>query len=594
MHRERKRVYHSVIRLLSYSIIGLLLASCAQQVALTGGEQDVTPPGILKQEPPNYTTGFKEKSVRIYFDEYIELVNPSETFLISPPLKQQPEYMLRGKSLVITLNNELEENTTYIITCDNGIKDLREGNFLPLTTLVYSTGDYIDSLSLVGTVRDAFTLAEQEKIGVLLHRQDEDSVMLKNLPYYYTTTNKQGNFTFTNIAEGEYQLYALLDKNRNYIFDQSDEKIAFCDELVKPIYIPPIVNETDTTKVDSTDINTLETDFPQIDSTEQDSTNTPRIDYSKNTLMLFTEQDTTLRFLKREFKGNYRHEFAFKNEISDFRLNQVSNLDTIVNYLTEYNKTNDTISIYLTSICESMVDFELYANERLLDTISFNPSQKGSSRRALKKADTAVNYLTYTVVTKGELHKHPCILFASPVDVFDLTQCILVEEQKDQSDTLSIECYFTDSNRRSLAFKYPFKEKTKYSILCRDSVFFSHHGAFNDSMKIDFTTKSSKDYGAIRISYQFYEGNNFIVQLLTDKLDVVQEDFLTFNKTINYNHLSGGKYRLRVIVDDNNNKKWDTGNFNARQQPEKIIYFDKVIDPQPNWKIEETFEVIVK
>ena len=572
----------------------LLFTSCAQQVALTGGEQDVTPPVILKQEPPNYTTGFNAQNIRIYFDEYVELSNPNETFFISPPFKKQPEYVLKGKSLIINLNNELEPNTTYIITCDNGIKDLHEGNFLPLTTFVYSTGDYVDTLSFAGNVKDAFTLIGQEKIGVLLYKQNEDSAMLRDLPYYYTTTDKNGNFIFTNIAEGEYQLYALMDKNRNYLFDQSDEKVAFFDELVKPIYIPPLVNQTDTVEADLQIENTSETDSISNDLLQKDSTITPRIDYSKNTLMLFLEQDTSLRFLRRDFKGNYRHDFIFKNPISDFKLNQISNLDTAVTYLTEYNKTNDTISVFITAFSENLIDFELFANQRLVDTISFNPSQTGTSRRARKTTDTTVNYLTYSVITKGELHKDPCIKFVSPVEIFDLTKCTLIEEQKNQSDTLSIECYFTDSNKRSLAFKYPFKEKTKYSILCDNSVFISYQGAYNDSIKIDFTTKSSKDYGSIRISYQFYEENNFIVQLLSDKSEVMQEDFITFNKSINYNYLQAGKYRVRVIVDANNNQIWDSGNFNSRQQPEKIIYFDKTIELQQNWKVEETFDVVIE
>ena len=590
---------YSVIQFLSSSVILFLCVSCAQQAHLTGGEMDTAPPVILNQEPQNYTTEFNSPDIRIYFDEYVELVNPSETFFISPPLKKQPEYVLKGKSLIINLNNELEKNVTYIITCGQGIKDLTEGNFLPLTSFVYSTGEYIDSLSLAGTVKDAVTLLPQEKIGVMLYKQDKDSALLSGMPYYYTLTDNNGNFMFTNIADGEYQLYALIDKNRNYLFDQSDEKIAFSDMPVKPIYIPPLVN-----KIDSLDTDSLKTDFSKIDtltkaslepdSTQKDTTIAPRIDYSQNTLMLFVEKDTSLRFMRRDFKGNYRHDFVFKNEITDFKLNQISNLDTLITYLTEYNKTKDTISVFFTAVSDNQIDFELFANQRLLDTLTFNPSQTGTTRRLSKKVDSTANHLMYNVITKGELHKEPCIRFDYPIEIFDLTKCTVVEERKNESDTLPIDCYFTDSNKRFLAFRYPFKEKTKYTVLCPDSVFFSYYGVCNDSIKIEFTTKTSKDYGAIRISYQFYEENNFIVQLLSDKAEVVQEDFITFNKSIVYNYLQAGKYRVRVIVDANNNQRWDSGNFLYRQQPEKIIYFEKTIDLQQNWRIEETFEVIFK
>jgi hypothetical protein len=596
MQKKKQKKHHSLIYLFTYSLVLLLLVACHQQIHLTGGEQDVTPPVILKQEPPNNTTRFNASQIRIYFDEYVVLDNPSENFLISPPLKNQPEYTLKGKSLIIKLNNELQENTTYIITCNQGIKDLTEGNFLPLTTFVFSTGDYIDSLSLAGTVKNAFTMIPEEKIGVMLYKHDEDSALLKDLPYYYTITDKDGKFMFTNIADSEYQLYALLDKNKNYLFDQKDEKVAFSSDLVRPIYIPSTASKTDSIQIDSTQIIEIQKDsLIQSDSTQRDSTLVPSIDYAANTLYLFEEQDTTTRYLRREFKGNYRHDFVFKNEIQDFKLNQISDLDTIITYLTEYNNTKDTISVFLTSISYKQIDFELFANDQLLDTITFDPSQKGtSSRKASQKADTLPNYLTYTEITKGELNKNPAIRFILPIKIFDLTQCTLIEELKNDTLSLPIECYFTDSINRILEFKYPFKEKTNYTILCPDSVFYSYFGTCNDSISIKFTTKSSKDYGAIRIAYQFYEENNFIVQLLSENLDVIREDFIKFNKNITYNYLPAGKYRVRVIVDANNNKRWDSGDFLSRQQPEKIIYFEKTLDLAPNWRMEETFEVVIK
>ena len=596
---------HKFYHFITYLLVIVLFTACAQMVSLTGGEQDVTPPTILKQEPPNYTTQFKASQIRIYFDEYVVLDNPSENFLISPPLKNQPEYILKGKSLIIKLNNELKENTTYIITCNQGIKDLTEGNFLPLTTFVFSTGYYIDSLSFIGTVKDAFTMQPEEKIGVMLYKHDEDSALLKDLPYYYTTTDREGKFKFTNLADGEYQLYALLDKNKNYLFDQKDEKVAFFTDLVRPIYIAPPANQADSLQTDSTQVDSmqiivnqtdsLQIDTTQTDSTQSDSTLVPTINYAANTLYLFEEQDTSTRFIRREFKGNYRHDFVFKNEIRDFKINQISDLDTAITYLTEYNSTKDTISVFLTAISHKQIDFELFANDQLLDTITFDPSHKGtSSRRAAQRADTAANYLTFTEITKGELHKNPAIMFALPVQKFDLNRCILVEERKDKSDTIPIDCHFTDSINRILTFKYAFKEKTNYTILCPDSVFYSYFGTCNDSISIKFTTKSSKDYGAIRIAYQFYEENNFIVQLLSEKLDVIQEDFIRFNKRITYSFLPAGKYRIRVIVDANNNKRWVSGDFHQRQQPEKIIYFEKTLDLAPNWRMEETFEVVVE
>jgi uncharacterized protein (DUF2141 family) len=604
MNRSTYKIYkiHYILPL-----ILVILFSCAQQASLTGGDKDVLPPVILKQEPPNFTTLFRSPTLQIFFDEYVELSNPLETFLISPPLPEQPDYLLNGKVLIITLNNQLEENTTYIINCNQGIKDLTEGNFLPLSTFVFSTGDYIDSLSLIGTVRDAFTLLPEEKTGVMLYKQNDDSALLILPPYYYTVTDNEGHFRFSNIAAGEYQLVALIDKNKNYIFDQNDEKIAFASAPVKAIYIPPVVakdsvemkKDWEGIKKDSGDIkNNLEgIKKDSLDSKViQDSSVQPSaLNYAENTLWLFQEQDTSTHFIRRDFKGNYRHDFIFKNEVADFKLNQITNQDTLILYFIHYTKTGDTVQVFLTTFAESDVDFEVYANQQLLDTITFNPSQKGSARRVSRRTtDTSGVYLTFQEITKGAPDKDPAILFESPIANFDLTQCVVIETRKDQSDTLPLTAYFADSLHRLLAFQYPFKEKTSYTLLCPDSLFWSYYGACNDTIRISFTTKSLKEYGSIQIQYQFEEENQYIVQLLSEKSELVKEDFLTGAQAITYNYLPAAKYRIRVIVDANKNHKWDSGNYILRQQPEKVIYFEKSIDLPANWKIEETFAVRIE
>lgn len=580
MYKKKSYFYRTIILL-------LLVSSCAQQAMLTGGDKDVTPPMILKQEPPNYSIHFNAKRIRIYFDEYIQLNNPSETFSVSPPMKNQLEYNLKGKSLIIDIKDTLKKNTTYIINYSEGIKDLTEGNPLPLTSFVFSTGSYVDSLSFFGSVKDAFTLSPVEKVTVLLFQHNEDSTLLRDEYYYYTVTDNHGHFRFSNLASGKYHLCALNDKNRNFIFDQTDESIAFFSDLVEPVYIPVPAKDT---------LSVLDADTTII----QDSIPAFSLDYEKYILWMFEEQDTTLRFLRREFKSDYRHDFIFKNPIRNFKLNQISHLDTAISYLTRYNKSKDTISIYLTSISHDLIDFELFANGQLLDTITFNPSQKGntgSGRRrgaARTATDTTKVFLTYKLISKGELHKDPCIEFSYPVQSYDLNKFLLVEHLKNRIDTIPVESYFTDSLKMQLAFRYPFKEKTQYEILSPDSIFCSYFSFCNDSIKINFTTKSQKDYVSLRINYEFYEKNNFIVQLLNEKSNVLQEDFLSLDEGITYIYLNPGKYRIRVIEDTNNNKKWDSGKYTIRRQPEKVFYFDKPIDIPANWKIEETFKVGVE
>ncbi|MDR1791983.1 MAG: Ig-like domain-containing protein [Bacteroidales bacterium] len=554
-------------------ISGLFFASCASIGTLTGGDKDVTPPQILSQEPDNQSIEFNSPQIKLTFDEYIELDNPMDNFLISPPLKDMPTYTIKGKSLIIKLNNSLDSNTTYIITASGAIKDLTEGNLLPITQWVFSTGQYIDSLSITGYLKDAITLEPIANAGVMLHKNATDSALMIQMPDYYTVTDEKGHFVFHYLADHEYALSALVEKSRNYLFDQKDEKVAFCSKSVRPYYLPP----PDTTAI-SLDSNISQKEIQIIEN-------------QNDTMYLFAQEDTVFRFLKRELKAEFTHSFSFHGKVDSFKLQQISDLDTLVGYLVQTNTSQDTVTVYFTRpIVPHRVDFELIVNSQIMDTLTINLMEKLAGTRH-SKSDTTVKRLNFQDKCNTELNILPSIVFFYPVDSADLEHFILIEKTKKTSDTLPLKVYFADSNLRILQFDYPFKEQANYSIFCPDSMFCSYHGHFNDSIKITFSTKSAKDYGTLKVNYHFFEEKHYILELLSENMQVLQQDFCTFDKSITYSYLKPAKYKLRVIADNNNNKKWDSGHYLSRQQPEKIIYFEKIIEILPNWKIEEEFEV---
>jgi len=51
------------------------------------------------------------------------------------------------------------------------------------------------------------------------------------------------------------------------------------------------------------------------------------------------------------------------------------------------------------------------------------------------------------------------------------------------------------------------------------------------------------------------------------------------------------EYSLRVIVDDNKNNKWDTGDFLNKIQPERIIYLPQKIELRANWTVNESIVI---
>ena len=67
--------------------------------------------------------------------------------------------------------------------------------------------------------------------------------------------------------------------------------------------------------------------------------------------------------------------------------------------------------------------------------------------------------------------------------------------------------------------------------------------------------------------------------------NVVYENFSEKNKK-NIKYLLPGTYKARIIMDSNVNKKWDTGDYFKKLQPEKVLYFHEDVIIRANWDTE--------
>ena len=217
----------------------LILVSCAKKGSPSGGKKDRTPPVMVSSSPENLSTNFNGTKIEIEFDEYIKLKDLSKQLIISPPLKTQPIISPQGnasKVLSIEILDTLAPNTTYTINFGKSIEDNNEGNPYKYFKYVFSTGDYIDSLTLSGSVRDALNKTSDDFVSVMLYEIDStfsDSVIYKEKPQYITNTLDSTNqFTLENLKKGTYFLVALKEKTENYMFNQQSDKIGFIKDYV--------------------------------------------------------------------------------------------------------------------------------------------------------------------------------------------------------------------------------------------------------------------------------------------------------------------------------------------------------------------------
>ena len=223
-----------------FFLITLSVVQCGRRGGtLTGGPKDEDPPVLVKAEPENLSTNFKSKKIRLTFDEYIKLQDIQDQLIVSPPLKYRPEITPQGgvqKYVEIEIKDTLLPNTTYTFNFGQSVQDNNEGNPLSFLTYVFSTGDYIDSLEVLGVVKDAFNKEVDKFVSVMLYEIDSaytDSTIYKKPPNYITNTlDSTVLFKLRNLKEGKYAIFAIKDAAKNNIFDQNSDKIAFLKDTI--------------------------------------------------------------------------------------------------------------------------------------------------------------------------------------------------------------------------------------------------------------------------------------------------------------------------------------------------------------------------
>jgi uncharacterized protein (DUF2141 family) len=71
---------------------------------------------------------------------------------------------------------------------------------------------------------------------------------------------------------------------------------------------------------------------------------------------------------------------------------------------------------------------------------------------------------------------------------------------------------------------------------------------------------------------------------------VVKSFHLKENKQLIIPELNPGNYTFRIVIDEHENGKWDTGNFETTTYPEIIHTFSEVTNVRANWDVDLKLE----
>ena len=520
----------------------LLWAACARVGSPTGGEQDKTPPKVVKTIPPNESVNFTGNHIRIYFDEFVTLRDIRKQLIISPPLAYFPEITPSGnasKYINIKILDTLRPNTTYTFNFGKSIQDNNEGNPLSFYTYTFSTGNTIDSLTLKGSIKDALRPKAENFVNVMLYEMGEkysDSVVYKQRPIYVVNTlDSLTTFELSHLKAGKYMLVGMKDKDNNYLFDPKTDKIGF--------HPTPITIPTD----------------------------------SSYTLSLFKEVPQTQA--SRPFQsGEQRISIGYQGEKDSIQVTPLPPFPADWKWVIEKEPTKDTLWLWYHPKIEDSLKLIVKSNRS--DTIKVNLRKMKPEKWKITPEFKGISPTEEEIVLSSN----------TPIRAFN-KEAIKLMVAKD-SIKVEFEPIFTP-NTSQITFKVKVKEGEKY-LFKAFNAFENFFGQKSDTLQESFSAKKAEDFGSLKLTFRDNVSLPFIIEL-TDKdaKKVLYEQYVEqTSPTYNFPFVKAGNYRLRVIEDRNRNKKWDTGNFLGRLLPEPVRYFAKEIELRANWEVEQEISFV--
>jgi len=566
-------------------------SSCANIGMPSGGLKDSIPPVVVRTIPANNQTSFTDKTIRVTFNELIKTQGLNEKFVVSPPLSKRPIFRMKGKTLIVDLNEELKKNTTYSLDFKDGIVDNNEGNRLRNLRLAFSTGPKIDSLRIVGFVKDAFNLEPVRNTTIILYTGKSDTLVYKTRPDFIAKTDHQGFFAVTNLPTDTFQVYALSDADNNLKYTAGVDSIAFLDNNVIPSakYFP----ERDTT-ISGPDTLVV---FGRT-----------RFYPDPSYLLRFYEKTFDLRLDKYDHPNRKYIDLFFTESVKDTFSIVPLNFKPKENWkYTEISPKSDSIRVWLTD----SLDYEK-------DTLIFKLSylQQDSLKKFYTKNDTIKLYFTDLAqkiktkrnerrkVEKGllsftlnsnlktgfDIYSDILLTSQEPIATFDTSQVKLFVKK----DTLFVPTSFKirpDSiNKRRYIVSHKWEFGSSYKLTIDSAAVRTIYNLPSNKFKNEFKIQEEEYYGKIITNLQNVSGPT-IIQLLMDSKDetVIKSFSVTKSGEVVFPYLEPQKYLLKVIFDKNGNGKWDSGDLQKKEQPEEVLYYPSVIKVRSNWDNKDTW-----
>ena len=549
MHSRLSRLFmrFSLFAFAALLSLPVLLSRCAQVAQPPGGKKDTLAPILTRSVPINRATNFAGQTIVLEFNEYIKAENLQQKLLITPQdsntfiLKELPT------ALRLNFNKPFKPNTTYTLSFADAIRDVTERNVAKNPKIVFSTGSFIDSLGTNGVVTDAETRKPILGFAVGLFEPTDTLPINRKRPTYFARTDSNGVYTIENIKAGRYTVFGFQDADLNLVNNQPGERVAFADSVLN------------LGRADRDSLPSVDRTFAGVELVAFGASLKPRI----------TRRERTDDVMGFELSGGVA---AYTLKITGVANSTAvrATPDTLVSF--QESPTMIRVFKQPDRLPGDTVYVALSVQDSVGNTTDFKERVYFSPLRT-RVRDRKVLNAEILPAPNTSIDNSPAsftLTFTKPVRTFNPALVSVFKSDSTKILPLDSTVFQWSNNFARLVI-------TKRANLADTLTLFLKKGAFvsvqNDTLtrqRLRYRINDPDSYGLI-LGKVTRPKKNFIVELLDEKYQVIRSSYNT--PTYTFARLRPGRYRVRIVIDANGNKRRDVGNIQKRIQPETVIYY---------------------
>lgn len=586
--------------------MGAFFTRCASIMTPQGGPKDTIPPVIVKLEPDNFTTNFQEKRIYIEFNEFVQIKDQQKEFYTSPAMKKLPLIATRGKGIVVTIRDTLQENTTYALDFGSAIRDNNEGNPLNAMRYVFSTGDKVDSLMCSGYTADSYTADSVSRTFIwffiadsLPDTPDYDSTIFNRKPDAIARAQNNGIFIAQNLKPVDYRIYAFGDKNDNMMYEAGTDLVGIIDGVYNPAKMPEFAIWFDSLRM-----------YPSAEPqlyfrmfTDKAFKNQRLVEATrpacKKAMLYFNTANPDIESIRFDSipsdKILYDPQTKGKDTVALWFNVPAENLpDTLKGEITYFR--HDSVRQYVKTTEPLKIEWHLVESK---DEQRAREKEEKERKKALKEGREYAppqkpNPFKHSFSASGEFNPETGfdVKFDFPAVKFDSAAVTLVKMGEGDKEEPVAKHFIRDSlNMSRWHIDAKWEEATKYRLFIPAGAVTDIMGYENDTITLNIASFDPEKFATLVINVKGEDDKQYIIQQ-TDAAGKTQREVkhvVTGKYRIRF--VPAGEIRLRIIEDTNGNGEWDAGDVVKRLQPERAEMYisDKGEDlfvTKVNWEIE--------